>query len=173
MRSLPFLRHRRQQGVAAVEFALLLIPLLILGFGAVEYGRLLYQYNTMVNSVRSAARLIAQRNPDNPSSYATALADARCLAVYGVVNCHEHLQPLVPGLTRSQVHICDRSSVAECDDLTQSDLKNVDLGTDQGAIHLVMVRVSGYQFHFLGLPFIGTGSSLALQPIQSVMRQGL
>lgn len=164
---------RRQRGVASVEFALLLVPLLILAFGALEYGRLLYHYDTVVKSVRSAARLIAQRNPDDQSSYTIALSEARCLAVYGVLQCNENQEPLVPGLRLSHVRICDRQSVTECDGLSLSDIKGVATGSDTGTLNLVMVRISGYEFSFLGLPFTGAGSSLSFQPIQSVMRQGL
>lgn len=164
---------RRQRGVASVEFALLLVPLLIIAFGALEYGRLLHHYETLVKSTRSAARLIAQRNPEDESSYAIALSEARCMAVYGVLQCTEDQIPLVPGLRRSHIRICDRSSVAECDDLSLDDIKNVATGSDTGTLNLVVVRISGYEFSFLGLPFTGAGSSLSFQPIQSVMRQGL
>jgi len=41
------LRHRAQRGVAAIEFALVLLPMLLLAFGVVEYGRAIYQYNTL------------------------------------------------------------------------------------------------------------------------------
>ena len=164
---------RCQRGVASVEFALLLIPLLVIAFGALEYGRLLYHYETLVKSTRSAARLIAQRDPENQSTYAIAQSEARCLAVYGVLQCDDDQLPLVPGLKRSNVKICDRSSVAQCDGLSLSDVKSVATGSDTGTLNLVVVRISGYEFSFLGLPFTGAGSSLSFQPIQSVMRQGL
>jgi Flp pilus assembly protein TadG len=173
MRHPSSIQHRRQRGVASVEFALLLVPLLIIGFGVLEYGRLLYHYATVVKSVRSAARLMAQRNPDNPSSYTIALSEARCLAVYGVLQCSQNQEPLVPGLKPSHIKICDRSSVTECDGLSLSDVKNVATGNDTGTLNLVMVRITGYEFNFLGLPFTGADSSLVFQPIQSVMRQGL
>jgi Flp pilus assembly protein TadG len=173
MRPLSSIRPSSQRGVASVEFALLLVPLLMIAFGALEYGRLLYHYDTVVKSVRSAARLIAQKNPDDQSSYLSALSEARCLAVYGVLQCSQNQEPLVPGLTLSHVRICDRSSVAECEGLSLNDVKDVTTGSDTGTLNLVMVRISGFEFSFLGLPFTGAGSSLALKPIQSVMRQGL
>ncbi len=173
MRHPSFLHHRRQRGVASIEFALLLVPLLIIAFGVLEYGRLLYHYDTVVKSARAAARLIAQRNPDEPSSYTTALSEARCLAVYGVLQCTQNQEPLVPGLELSHVRICDRSSVNDCDGLSINDVKNVATGSDTGTLNLVIVRITGYEFRFLGLPFTGAGSSLVFQPIQSVMRQGL
>lgn len=173
MRHFSHISPCRQRGVASVEFALLLVPLLVIAFGALEYGRLLYHYDTVVKSVRSAARLVAQRNPDEPSSYTTALSEARCLAVYGVPQCTQTQEPLVPGLALSNVKICDRSSVTECAGLSLSDVKNVATGSDTGTLNLVVVRITGYEFSFLGLPFTGAGGSLVFQPIQSVMRQGL
>lgn len=173
MRSPSCIHPRRQRGVASVEFALLLVPLLTIAFGAMEYGRLLYQYDTVVKSVRSAARLVAQRNPDEPASYTTALSEARCLAVYGALQCSQNQEPLVPGLMLSHVKICDRSSVTECDGLSINDVKTVATGNDTGTLHLVVIRITGYEFSFLGLPFTGAGGSMVFQPIQSVMRQGL
>ena len=173
MRHLSRIHTCRQRGVASVEFALFLVPLLMIAFGALEYGRLLYQYDTVVKSVRSATRLIAQRNPDDQSSYTAALSEARCLAVYGVPQCTQTQEPLVPGLALSHVKICDRSSVTECAGLSLNDVKSVATGSDTGTLNLVVVRITGYQFSFLGLPFTGAGSSLVFQPIQSVMRQGL
>ena len=163
----------RQRGVASIEFALLLVPLLIIAFGALEYGRLIYHYDTLVKSVRSAARMIAQHNPDDQTAYATALGEARCLAAYGVSACTKNQTPLVPGLRLSNIKICDRTSVTECDGMSLSEVKNVATGADTGTVNLVVVRISDYEFSFLGLPFTGAGSSLAFQPVQSAMRQGL
>lgn len=51
---------KTQRGVAAVEFGILLIPLVLLAFGITEYGRAMYQYNALGKSVRSAARYLSQ-----------------------------------------------------------------------------------------------------------------
>lgn len=45
-----------QRGVAAVEFALIAIPFLLLVLGAMEFGRLLYLWNTAQEVTRNAAR---------------------------------------------------------------------------------------------------------------------
>lgn len=45
-----------QRGAAAVEFALVVIPFLLLMFGAMEFGRLLYLWNTVQEVTRNAAR---------------------------------------------------------------------------------------------------------------------
>lgn len=45
-----------QRGVAAVEFALVAIPFFLLMFGTMEFGRLLYLWNTVQEVTRNAAR---------------------------------------------------------------------------------------------------------------------
>lgn len=68
-----------QRGVAIVEFALVLPLLLILTFITTEFGRALYQYNTITKSVRDAARYLSTQTPGS----ATAISNARKLVVYG------------------------------------------------------------------------------------------
>lgn len=45
-----------QRGAAAVEFALVAIPFFLLLLGAVEFGRLMYLWNTVQEVTRNAAR---------------------------------------------------------------------------------------------------------------------
>jgi hypothetical protein len=47
-----------QRGVAAVEFALIAIPLFLLLIGSMEFGRLLYLWNTVQEVTRNAARQV-------------------------------------------------------------------------------------------------------------------
>ncbi len=160
----------RQRGAAALEFALVLVPLLVLAFGVVEYGRTIYYYDTVVKSVRAAARHIATHDPSKTADFADAAASARCLAVYGKTSCDATDTPLAPGLATSNVKICTRASVSECAGLQTSDLHNVSTGAGTGAINLVVVRIEGYQFGFLGLPFTGAGASVQFNAIEAVMR---
>ena len=76
-------RRQRQQGAAAVEFSLVLVPLLVLAFGVVEYGRAIYHYDIVAKSVRAASRLIATYDPSDTTSFSNASTQARCLAVFG------------------------------------------------------------------------------------------
>jgi Flp pilus assembly protein TadG len=46
-----------RRGQALVEFALVLPLLLLLVFGIIDAGRLIYTYNTVANSARNAARV--------------------------------------------------------------------------------------------------------------------
>ncbi|MFE1597639.1 TadE/TadG family type IV pilus assembly protein [Methylobacterium sp. ID0610] len=61
MMSVPARRRRAgfgpdQSGAAALEFAFILPPLLVLLFGIVEGGRLLWAYNVLQFAVEAAAR---------------------------------------------------------------------------------------------------------------------
>ena len=59
---------RKQQGAAAVELGFLLIPLVLLAFGVSEYGRAVYQYNTLVKASRDAARYLSAQAPSSATS---------------------------------------------------------------------------------------------------------
>ena len=52
----PATRAGRQQGAAAVEFALVALLFFTLLFGILEFGRMLYLYNTVQEVSRRAAR---------------------------------------------------------------------------------------------------------------------
>ena len=163
-------RRQHEHGAAAVEFSLVLIPLLVLAFGIVEYSRAIYYYDIVAKSVRAASRLVAGYDPSDSTSFSNAATQARCLAVFGKTTCESGATPLAPGLSTSNIKICTRTSVAECPDLQTSDLQNVATGNGTGTIQLVVVRIEGYQFGFLGLPFTGAGPSLQFNTISSVMR---
>ena len=45
-----------QKGAAMVEFALILIPLIILTFGLIEFGLLMYNQQVLTNAAREGAR---------------------------------------------------------------------------------------------------------------------
>lgn len=158
--------HRLQRGSAAVEFAILLIPLLLLTFGVVEYGRAIYNYNTLVKSVRASVRLLSSEDPSS-EGYSAVKEEARCLAVYGNGDCLG--QPLVPNLIKSQIKICDRNSWSSCTGTSQNSYRSVPTG--MGKIHLIAVRVEGYAFPFIGLPLVTTSPTITFGPIEAVMRQ--
>ncbi|MBA4143279.1 MAG: pilus assembly protein [Nitrosospira sp.] len=144
------------RGAAAVEFALLLIPLLLLALGVAEYGRALYQYNSLVKTVRDSARLISQYNPADAASYQTALDDARCLAVHGNTACTG--PSLAPGLTADMVGIASATTATAA-------------GTP---ITLVEVSITGYVFNFVFNPgrLLGNAvDSLTFGDIRATMRQ--
>ncbi len=117
------------RGVAAVELALLLAPLLVMLFGVAELGRAFYTYNTLAKTVRDAARHLSQHGPGD----ALIAAEARCLAVHGNTDCSGDV--LAPGLTIAQVQLCDASLCAAT---------HAGQSTGLGAVNLVTVGITGY-----------------------------
>lgn len=123
----------RIKGAVAVEFGILLIPLVTLAFGITEYGRAIYSYNTLAKSVRDAARYLTSHTPGD----AVAHSDAQCMAAFGNPDC---VGPaLAPGLTKAMVQTCD--AVLTCGGVTTS------VTTGSGTINLVAVRIAGYPYN--------------------------
>jgi len=115
--------RKGQHGVAAIEFGLLFMVLVVMTFGMTEIGRAFYYYNGLVTSTRMAARYLSTRAPHEGE------AAARCLAVYGDAACAGG-RPLVPGLTPAMVHFAYEPAVPAA-------------GT---SVDLVKVTVEGYPF---------------------------
>ncbi len=148
-----YVNVNKMQGAVAVELALLLIPLIVMTFGVAEFGRAIYEYNTLVKTVRDSARLLSQHDANDTANYATHVAEARCLAVHGTVDCSG--PRLLQGLDTSMV----QTSTAKAS------------GT---SINLVTVTITGYTFNFLFNPLIFFGdadSSITFSPIHTTMRQ--
>lgn len=51
--------HKNQHGAAVIEFALVIIPLLMIVGGIVEFGRAFWYYDALVKSTRDAARYVS------------------------------------------------------------------------------------------------------------------
>jgi Flp pilus assembly protein TadG len=81
----------RQHGGALIELALILPLLLILTFITTEFGRAMYQYNTITKSVRDAVRYLSVQSPG------THITEAQNLVVYGTITQGE--MPLALGLS--------------------------------------------------------------------------
>jgi Flp pilus assembly protein TadG len=84
-----------------VELAISIFVLLAITFGITEFGRAIYQYNTLAKAARDAVRLLSTRDPADLA----AKNQAKCLAVYGNTGCTG--SPLQPGLSLDMVSICD------------------------------------------------------------------
>ncbi|MNQ67233.1 TadE-like protein [compost metagenome] len=88
MRLHGFKHPQRQQGLAIVEFTLVLpvLLLLLLAFG--EFGRMLYQYNLLLQASRDADRFVASNAWDSTlgavALSSTLLTQTKNVAVYGV-----------------------------------------------------------------------------------------
>lgn len=146
----------RPRGVAAVEFALLLGPLLTLVLGVSEFGRAIYTYNALVKSARDAARHMTSVLPGDLN----AKSEARNLAVYG--NADGTGAPLAPGLSTSMVDICD---AATC----PADHASVTTGT--GVVNLVTIRITGYVYNSI-VTYVAPGT-LNFSDIRVTMRSQL
>lgn len=108
MRGSAFKQLRHQRGLAMVEFAIALPLLLLLLLGIAEFGRMLFQYNNLLQANRDAVRYLAGKawNGSVGAVEITPILEAQTknIAVYGV--------PLpaagsvaVPGLTTADVTV--------------------------------------------------------------------
>ena len=86
---------RKQTGVALVEFALVLPFLLLLSVVAIDFGRAIWEYNTLTKSVRNAARYLSIQTPG------TNVDVARNLMIYG--DRSDTGAPLAIGLSLANV----------------------------------------------------------------------
>lgn len=123
------INKNRQRGVAAVEFAILIIPMLLMVFGISEFGRAMYQYNTLVKATRDATRYLSSVGAGQGHSI------ARCLAVYGQETCNG--SKLINNLDTNMVTICDSQNCAAT---------HANVPTTSGVVNVVTVTIRGYQF---------------------------
>jgi hypothetical protein len=140
----------RQTGTAIVEFALVLPLLLLLTMTTTEFGRAIYQYNTIVKSLRDATRYLSMQTPN------TKITEAKNLVVFG--NIAGTGQALVTGLTVAKV-------AAPTWQLTGSD----------PLIKVVTITVTGYKFHSLfvsvfGVTFGDINGDISFGDISASMR---
>ncbi|MCO4860572.1 pilus assembly protein [Cupriavidus sp. WGlv3] len=165
-------RQRRcnRRGAVAVEFALVLVPLLMLVTGVAEFGRAIYQYNALAKATRDAARFLSQYAPSEPNY---PVDQAKCIAVYGKTTCGG--TALVKGLSTSMVVVCDRVDSTGC---AGKQFANVAIyegggssGTPAGTINLVAVKISGFTYSPMQ-SYLEVGA-LAFSDITTTMRQVL
>jgi len=162
----------RSRGVAAIELAIVLIPLLVLVFGITEFGRAMYEYNTVVKAVRDGARYLSTQN------VGIGRATAQCIVVYGrITPCSG--TPLAPGLSTAIVETVDAANCTAADvGLTAGcTVSQQSVPTGSGVVNTVTVRVNGYVFtslvsFALGNVTVGTPSgTITFGPISATMIQ--
>ena len=151
----------RMRGVAAVELALLIVPLVMLGLATVDFARAMFVYDQLVKSARDGARYLSFFDPTVASEYPVTLAKNRML--YGSTSTTG--PKIVPGLEASMIKICDRADSTAC---PSENFANVAAGS--GSINLVKVTISGYQFTPL-FPGVSKLSIMTFDPISVTMRQ--
>jgi len=157
----PVMAHgprRRQQGAAAVELALLTIPLVLMAIAAIEYSRVMYQYDVIAKATRDAVRVLTAFEPGT-ADYPTTLAIQR---VVKAKDAGGNLIDRLQGLANANVQICDRVNSTAC-----PGMQFANVATGSGAIDLVRVQVSGYQFQ----PLFGGGilPTLTFGPVGTTM----
>ena len=59
---------RRSDGIASLEFVIILFPMMIFIFGIMEFSLIFYQFNQMENVARETARIIAVDDDVNPAA---------------------------------------------------------------------------------------------------------
>ena len=133
-----------QKGVAIVEFALILPFLLLLTFVTTEFGRAIWEYNTLTKSVRDASRYLAIQ------PVGTKITEARNLMVYGKLNVTGADTPLALNLSLANV------PVGTC--CVWQEVTSTPVNGSAPVIRIVTVRITGYTFNsmfnsVLGLPF--------------------
>ena len=98
-----------QQGVAMVEFAIALPLLLLLLLAIGESGRMLYQYNSLLQASRDAGRFVAGKAWNATLGVVELSGDLQTqtknVAVYGMAANPSGYPPVVPGLTAGDVEV--------------------------------------------------------------------
>jgi Flp pilus assembly protein TadG len=144
------MRRSHQQGVALVEFALILPLLLILTFTTTEFGRALYEYDSVTKSVRDAARYLTTQTPGS----AAAQTAAQNLVIYGYTAPPSGSPPLARGLSAATVTSTWGSAGSA------------------PVINTVEVRVSNYQFQSIFTTVFGLSfGTVTFSDITAAMRK--
>ncbi|MBA6390709.1 pilus assembly protein [Colwellia sp. BRX10-3] len=88
---------KKQQGLAAIEFTLVLPFLLLLIFASAEFGRLLYQYNALNKTVRDASRHLSSNvkfgDTGNITIKDSVSAEVKSLIQFGQISSANALFP--------------------------------------------------------------------------------
>lgn len=94
---------QQQRGVAAVEFALVIIPLLLIVAGIIEFGRTFWYYDALTKSTRDAARYVSNTRVSPLVGVDDTIKDNAKLMVVDAVNAAK-----VPNFTTDNVDVvCD------------------------------------------------------------------
>jgi Flp pilus assembly protein TadG len=142
------------------------IPLILMGTVVFEYGRAMYEYNSLVKATRDGARYLSGFDPTDPPNYPVAIAIDRVL--YGTYPAPSSGLTVAEGLTSAMVTVCDRVNSASC----AGELFNSVPAGAAGTMNLVKVQITGYQFVPL-VPLISGMLTVTFSPISTTMRQVL
>lgn len=153
------LRNRRRLcGAAAVELALLVVPLVLMTLATIEFARIVFTYNQLVKVTRDGARYLSGFDPSD-GLYPKEIARARVLKP-------DDTNIVVSGLTLEMIEVCDRLVSTAC----TGDFANV--ATALGSMNLVRVQITGYTYQPI-FPMSGLFGPITFEPIGTTMRQVL
>ena len=130
--------ERRQQGVAAVEMAILSFLLVMILIGIFNFGLAIHRYDSLVKATRTGIRYLSMES--DPASKLQEMRNLiRCGSTSGGPACDR-----IPGLTDQMIGIEIRSRDAQelVDNLVITDL--------------ITVKIVDYRFSF-SIPFVPLG----------------
>jgi len=98
-------KNSKEQGFAAIEFTMILPFLLLLIFATAEFGRVLYQYNALNKTVRSASRYLAANAKLGTGVYEIKADVGTKVTAYIQYGGPNSTTPLLPNLTSSTIDL--------------------------------------------------------------------
>lgn len=160
---------KQQQGAALPEFAIVALLFFTVLFGAIETGRWMFTWNTLVEATRRGARIAAVCPPfDNYIKVAT---------VFGNPNLPDNAQnsPVLSGLSTGDVAITYYKITVDASDPTKGDYKSNAFDEASGPIpvaelpNIQLVEVSiNHSSNFIA-PIIGDILGIINAPIFSTL----
>jgi Flp pilus assembly protein TadG len=133
------LLHKKQQGAAAVELAIVLVFLLLVMAGIVEFGRAFWYYDALTKATRDGARMLSVADKATFAS-GSFVSDAKARVVQSA-----NKASLKPALTAAHVTVtCMDASFGE-----------IGCGSGTGAPSNIRVAITGYTINIGGMiPFL-------------------
>jgi len=98
-------KNTKEQGFAAIELTIILPFLLLLIFATAEFGRVLYQYNALNKTVRSASRYLAANAKLGTGVYEIKADIQTKVTTYIKYGGPNSTTPLLPNLTASTIDL--------------------------------------------------------------------
>jgi len=151
------------RGAAAVELALVSVPLVMLAVATIDFARAMFVYDQLAKAARDGARYLSFFDPTVAAEYPTGAVRSRVM--YGTASPGDSPRPIVPGLTESMIKICDRVDASACSGETFGSV-----ATPSGSINLVKVKIEGYVFTPI-FPGASRLTTITFEPIAATMRQ--
>lgn len=127
---------REQRGAHTVEFAIVGSMFFVLLFGAIEFGRLMFTWNTLDEASRRGARVAAVCPPNHG-------AISRVAMFKGADSSSDDDSPVLHDLSEDNIHI---------DYLDANGMPLADTAGSYLEIAFVRVAIADYQYHLI-IPF--------------------